>query len=164
MFISTIFSVVFSLVQGAYPVDPVDNKLEGTWISSVRYDDYPREKMHFKRGKVKLENMTEHDVTVKYDVSEKNADYFTVVFEYSYKKKKGNGHIVDRTDHWEMRYHEENGTPIISSMIMELDGRGLIVAQEYLRKENFVDGFVSKLKHTLNDRNIPSTSSYLERE
>ena len=39
---------------------------------------------------------------------------------------------------------------ILSEMVFEYDGRGLIVWKEYLRKENFTDGFESQLSKKLN--------------
>ena len=39
---------------------------------------------------------------------------------------------------------------ILSERVYELDGRGEIVCKEYLRKENFTDGFESQLSKKLN--------------
>ncbi len=40
---------------------------------------------------------------------------------------------------------------ILSERVYELDGRGPIIMGEYLRKENFTDGFESQLKKKLNN-------------
>ncbi|MBS7327926.1 MAG: hypothetical protein KIG68_04140 [Oxalobacter sp.] len=41
---------------------------------------------------------------------------------------------------------------ILSERVYELDGRGPIIMGEYLRKENFTDGFESQLKKELNNQ------------
>ena len=40
---------------------------------------------------------------------------------------------------------------ILLEMVFELDGRGLIVFGEFLRKDNFTDGFESQLSKKLNN-------------
>ena len=55
----------------------------------------------------------------------------------------------------EFLFHVENGRPILSTTAIELDGRGLIILDEYLRKEDFADGFESELRKQLNNRPVP---------
>ncbi|MBO4793776.1 MAG: hypothetical protein J5556_04325, partial [Deltaproteobacteria bacterium] len=83
-------------------------------------------------------------------------DGFCISFEYSYKVKRGNGRIVERKATPEFLFHVENGRPILSQKEFEYDGRGPILLEEFLREEDFVDGFRSELKHRMNDRPAPS--------
>ena len=51
---------------------------------------------------------------------------------------------------------------ILSERVYKLDGRGLIVFGEFLRKENFTDGFESELKKELNNREAVPTMMKME--
>ena len=82
---------------------------------------------------------------------------FVINFEYHHQVERGNGRFIDATETWDIRYHVENGLPILSERVYELDGRGEIVWKEYLRKENFTDGFESRLRKKLNSTKPVST-------
>ena len=49
---------------------------------------------------------------------------------------------------------------ILSERVYELDGRGEIVWKEYLRKENFTDGFESQLSKKLNNQKAVLTVTW----
>ncbi|MBR6468678.1 MAG: hypothetical protein IKT16_11075, partial [Desulfovibrio sp.] len=66
-----------------------------------------------------------------------------------YKVKRGNGRIVDSRSCMDLRWHVEDGRPVLSEEVIEYDGRGLMIWKEFLRQEDFVDGFASKLKRRL---------------
>jgi len=136
--------------------DDITEKLDGTWIETEQImDDYPRTILNFKEKGLHFENMYGTSATVEYKATEKKADEFTISFEFRYKVKQGNGRIVERCERPELLFHEENGRPVISEKGFEFDGRGPIIMREYLRKEDFIDGFTSELKYKLNDRSIP---------
>ena len=156
-----IAAALFSMIHGASPADemsaqqPVDDvsaKLKGTWIQTVQFRDSPRALLTFEGKNVRFENLSAKSGSAEYKVTKKNDDGFSITFEYSYKVKRGNGHIVEYTDRPELFFHVENGRPILSEMIFECDGRGQIIMNEYLRRDDFVDGFRSELCHKLNDR------------
>ncbi len=48
-------------------------------------------------------------------------------------------------------YHEEDGIPILSKTIMEYDGRGLIVLEEYVKEQDEGKISISQLKQSRND-------------
>lgn len=132
--------------------DAISDRLEGTWTETRQYKDYPRAVLHFEGQNLRLEHVFDEDVTVEYKVTEqKDDDDFSITFEYWHKVKRGNGRIIDRKESRDYRYHVEDGRPILSEMVFEYDGRGLIVFGEFLRKENFTDGFESELKKKLNN-------------
>ncbi len=143
--LGTIAAAVISLA-------PVNDTLDGTWMETVQFNDHPRTVLHFKGRKLRFENMFETSDTVEYKVIEKKADTFKIMFEYRYKLKKPSGRVVEHDAAPEYLYHVENGRPILSEIGFEYDGRGTIVMSEYLRKEDFIDGFRSELQHKLNDR------------
>ena len=143
--------------------DAISDRLEGTWTETRQYKDYPRAVLHFEGQNLRLEHVFDEDVTVEYKVTEqKDDDDFTITFEYWHKVKRGNGRIIDRRESRDYRYHVENGRPILSEMVFEYDGRGLIVFGEFLRKENFTDGFESQLKKELNNREAVPTMMKME--
>ncbi len=146
--LGTIAAAVISLA-------PVSDKLDGTWIETEQFKDHPRAVLHFKGRNLRFENMFGTSDTVEYKVMEKKADNFRIMFEYRYELKKPSGRIVEHDVAPEYLYHEENGRPILSEIGFEYDGRGSIVMSEYLRKEDFIDGFRSELLHKLNDRSAP---------
>ncbi len=143
--------------------DAISDRLEGTWTETKQYKDYPRAVLHFEGQNLRLEHVFDEDVTVEYKVTEqKDDDDFSITFEYWHKVKRGNGRIIDRRESRDYRYHVENGRPILSEMVFEYDGRGLIVFGEFLRKENFTDGFESELKKKLNSTKPVPTMMKME--
>lgn len=48
-------------------------------------------------------------------------------------------------------YHEEDGIPILSKTIMEYDGRGLIILEEYVKEQDEGKISISQLKQKRND-------------
>ena len=143
--------------------DAISDRLEGTWTETRQYKDYPRAVLHFEGQNLRLEHVFDEDVTVEYKVTEqKDDDDFSITFEYWHKVKRGNGRIIDRRESRDYRYHVEDGRPILSEMVFEYDGRGLIVFGEFLRKENFTDGFESELKKKLNNREAVPTMMKME--
>ena len=143
--------------------DAISDRLEGTWTETRQYKDYPRAVLHFEGQNLRLEHVFDEDATVEYKVTEqKDDDDFTITFEYWHKVKRGNGRIIDRRESRDYRYHVEDGRPILSGMVFEYDGRGLIVFGEFLRKENFTDGFESELKKKLNNREAVPTMMKME--
>lgn len=161
-FFSMIAATLLSIVSGAgngaaggngvRPSDDVMARLKGTWLRTVQYQGAPRAELHFEGQKVRYENLSGNSGTAEYRVTENNKDSFSITFEYSYKVKRGNGRIVERTDRPELLFHVEKGRPILSERGFECDGRGQIIMDEYLRREDFTDGFQSELSHQLNDR------------
>ena len=125
-------------------------RLEGTWMETSPGKDRPRGVMHFKGGKVRLENVfSSAPLELPYTVAERGGQEFLVTFEYRYKVRRGNGRIVDSRSCMDLRWHVEDGRPVLSEEVIEYDGRGLMIWKEFLRKEDFVDGFASKLKQRL---------------
>ena len=149
-------NILGMLAAAFITLTPVSDKLDGTWVETVKIKDYPRTILHFKGEELRFENMYDSSATVRYRVTEKKADSFTVTFEYRHKVRRGNGRIVEFREAPEFLFHVENGRPILSEKEFEYDGRGPIIMREFLRKEDFIDGFISELKHRLNDRPIPS--------
>ena len=129
----------------------VSHKLDGTWIETEQIKNYPRAILNFKGKNLHFEDMYGTSATVEYKATEEKADELTISFEFKYKVKRGNGRIVERCERPEFLFHVENGRPIISKKEFEYDGRGPIIMSEYIRKEDFIDGFRSELKHKLND-------------
>jgi len=148
-------AAMFSVLPAAAMADDISGKLDGTWIETVQIENYPRVILHFDGRKLRVENMFDKEITVEYAVTDKKADEFTISFEYRYKVKRGNGQIVEHRAAPDFLFHMENGRPILSETVIELDGRGLIIMDEFLREKDFIDGFKSELKHRLNDRPIP---------
>ena len=143
--------------------DAISDRLEGTWTETRQYKDYPRAVLHFEGQNLRLEHVFDEDVTVEYKVTEqKDDDDFSITFEYWHKVKRGNGRIIDRKESRDYRYHVENGRPILSEMVFEYDGRGLIVFGEFLKKDDFTDGFESQLKKELNNREAVPTMMKME--
>ena len=130
----------------------MSTKLNGEWVNTVKYSNNSRSILRFEGQKVHFENLFGRSGSSEYQVTEKRADSFCIKFEYSYKVKRGNGNMVEYTDQPEFIFHIENGRPILSEQMFEADGRGLIIMSEYLRKEDFTDGFESELSHKLNSQ------------
>ena len=151
-------AVLFSMAPVAAMADEVSDKLDGTWIETRQIRDYPRTVLHFNGRKLHAENMFDKEISVEYRVSEKKADEFSISFEYRHMVKRGNGRIVEHREMPEFLFHVENDRPILSETVIELDGRGLIIWREFLREENFVDGFESELRKKLNNsKPVPTT-------
>ena len=149
---SAIVSILLSLLPASALAIDVASCLEGTWVETVQYKEYPRTILHFKGNTLRFENMFGATATVEYKVTEKKADEFSITFEYRYKVKRGNGRIVERCERPDFLFHMENGRPILSETAIELDGRGLVIPGEILRTDDFVDGFQSELSRKLNSR------------
>ncbi len=134
-------------------------RLEGVWMETAPLQGHPRGVMHFKDGKVRLENVfSSTPLELAYSIAGRSGEEFAVSFEYSRKVKRGNGRIVDSRDCMALRYHVEDGRPVLSEEVIELDGRGLLIWKEFLRREDFADGFESKLKRGLNAR-VPAPTA-----
>ena len=131
--------------------------LDGTWIQTEQMGKPPRASLRFKGGNVRFKNLFGQSGTVEYQVREKNADGTTIRFEYSYKEKRGDREIESKQIIG-LLLHVENGRPILSEEIFEYDGRGAMIWREFVRKEDFVEGFESERKRTLNGApSIPTT-------
>ena len=130
--------------------DAFSDRLDGTWIQTIQTKDSPRTVLHFDGQKLHFENLFATAATVEYKVIEQGKEDFVINFEYHHQVERGNGRIIDRKESQDYRYHVEDGIPILSERVYELDGRGEIVWKEYLRKENFTDGFESQLSKKLN--------------
>lgn len=157
-----IIEAFLAMILSIFPIfasgDAISDRLEGTWTETKQYKDYPRTVLHFEGKNLRMEHVFDEAATVEYKVIEqKDADDFTISFEYWHKVKRANGRIIDRRESRDYRYHVENGRPILSEMVFEYDGRGLIVFGEFLRKDNFIDGFESELRKTLNNRGSAPT-------
>lgn len=149
--LEALLAMILSIFPAFATADAVSDRLEGTWIETRQYKDYPRAVLHFEGQKLRMEHVFDEEVTVEYKVTEqKDADDFTISFEFWHKVKRANGRVVDRKESRDYRYHVENGRTILSEMVFEYDGRGLIVFGEFLRKDNFTDGFESELRKKLN--------------
>ena len=145
---------IWTLLIAMLSLSPYSSKLCGTWAETEQYKDCPRTVLHFKGHNLRFENMFGESSSVKYKVIEKKKDGFVIGFEYTHNVTRPSGTVVERTESPELFYHVENGRPILSEMVFEHDGRGDIIMSEYLREQDFVDGFVSELKKKLNDRPI----------
>ncbi len=150
-----IAAVLLPLVPAAALAAPADGRLEGTWIGTEQFRDCPRAVLHFRGGELRFENFYDKPATVRYEVRDEKGGEFTVTFEYRYKVLRGNGRIVERREQPEFLYHVEDGRPVLSRKEFEYDGRGPILMDEFLREQDFVDGFRSELKHRMNDRPAP---------
>ena len=158
----TTLTVVLPFLSVGVSADPLQDKLAGTWVETIQFKDYPLVVLHFEGSKVKVENMYDKTFTVEYKISDVEKDQFLVSFEYTHKEKRGNGRIIDRTERPEFLFHMEDGVPILSDYLFEYDGRGLILGDEYLKKENYRKGFESRLKVKLdNQKPVPT---YIENE
>ena len=136
--------------------DTSGHGLDGTWIQTEQMGDPPRASLRFKGKNVRFKNLFGQSGTVEYQV-EKNADGTTIVFEYSYKEKRGDGDVIESRRIIGLLLHVENGRPILSEEIFGLDGPGAMIWREFVRKEDFIEGFESERKRTLNNRApIPS--------
>ncbi len=145
-------ATVLSFMSAAVFADTPADELSGTWIDTTKYKDYPLVKLHFSGSKITVENMFDKTFTVEYEIKDREKDQFLVSFEYTYKVKRGNGRIIDRTERPVFLLHVEDGLPILSDHIFEYDGRGLILGNEYLKEENYREGFESLMKTKLNSR------------
>jgi hypothetical protein len=154
---SILAAVILFMLPASAMADSISDKLDGTWIETVQLENYPRTILHFNGRELRVENMYDNEITVEYAVTDKKVDEFTVSFEYRYMVKRGNGCIVEYRDAPDFLFHMENGRPILSQTAIELDGRGLIILNEFLPEKDFIDGFTSALKHRLNDRPAPPT-------
>ena len=154
-----LFSITAAALLSMLPLaafaGSLSGRLEGTWIETEQVKGNPRVILSFKGNEVHFENMYDASATVPYSVTREKDGAFTITFEYRYKVRRGNGRIVERCERPELLYHVENGRPILSEKEFEYDGRGPIIMSEYLREEDFVDGFISVLKHKLNARPAP---------
>ncbi len=155
-FFSLAFAAALCMLPATAAADAVSDKLDGTWIETVTFENYPRTILHFNGRELRVENMYGKEIRVGYRATDMKDGEFSVSFEYSYTVKRGNGRIVEHRDRPEFLFHVENGRPILSQTVIELDGRGLIILNEFLREQDFVDGFMSERRHRLNDRPIPS--------
>ncbi|MBO4311726.1 MAG: hypothetical protein J5828_01855 [Desulfovibrionaceae bacterium] len=152
---SALAAVLIALLPAAAMADSISRKLEGTWVETRQIEGHPRTKLHFRGRKLRFENMYGTSADVEYKAAEKKDGTFSISFEYRHKVRRGNGRIVEHREAPDFLYHVENGRPILSETVIELDGRGLIIFGEYLREEDFADGFESELKKTLNNRPFP---------
>ena len=133
--------------------------LDGTWMETE--GSLPRASLHFKGKKLRFKNLFGDSGTVEYQVREKNADGTTIFIEYSHKVKRGE-RMIERREILGLLLHVENGRPILSEEIFEHDGRGPMIWREFVRKEDFVEGFQSERKRTLNG--APSIPTMMPQE
>lgn len=154
--LTVMIAMLLSIFSTSLKADAVSDRLEGSWIETKPYKDLPRAVLHFEGQNLRMEHVFDKEVTVEYKVTEQeNDDDFTISFEFWHKVTRGNGRIIDRRESRDFRYHVENGRPILSEIMFEYDGRGLIVFSEFLRREQFADGFESRLRKKLNNRKAP---------
>ena len=130
--------------------------LTGTWIETEQAGNSPRVVLHFEGKALRFENLFGDTGTVPYQVKKRDSTGTTISVEYTHMVKKPGGRMVKREEYREFLLHTENGRPILSEKDFEADGRGDIIMSEYLREEDFIDGFRSELKRKLNDRPVPS--------
>ena len=154
-FFCMIAAALLSMLPTVAMADEVSDKLDGTWIQTRQIEDFPRTVLHFSGRTIRAEHMFGKEVVAEYNVTEKKADEFSINFEYRHMVKRGNGRIVEHRERPDFLFHVENGRPILAETVIELDGRGLIILGEYLRKEDFSDGFESDLRKSLNNRPYP---------
>ncbi len=135
---------------------PVSGKLDGTWIETQQVPGNSRVVLRFHGRRLTAENMLGHkEFTVSYSVKERQEiNKFIVTFDFTHKVVKPSGSIVEFEKSPELKFYIENGTPILSELGFEHDGRGVIVMSEYLREKDFKDGFESELKKRLNNRQV----------
>ena len=148
-----------STLPGA--ADTSGHGLDGTWIQTEQMGDPPRASLRFKGKNVRFKNLFGDSGTVEYQVREKNADGTIIFIEYSHKVKRGE-RMIERREILELLLHVENGRPILSEEIFEHDGRGPMIWREFVRKEDFVEGFQSERKRTLNG--APSIPTMMPQE
>ena len=139
--------------------DTSGHGLDGTWMATE--GSLPRASLHFKGKKLRFKNLFGDSGTVEYQVREKNADGTTIFIEYSHKVKRGE-RMIERREILELLLHVENGRPILSEEIFEHDGRGPMIWREFVRKEDFIEGFQSERKRTLNG--APSIPTMMPQE
>jgi len=106
-FFSILAAALFFILPLSAMAGSVSSKLDGTWIETEQVKGNPRTILHFEGRKLRFENLFDQSATVKYRVTEKNADGFVISFEYRYKVKRGNGRIVERREIPEFLFHVE---------------------------------------------------------
>lgn len=136
--------------------------LDGTWIQTEQIKDFPKTELHFKGKNLRFKNLFGASATVEYQVREKNADGTIIFIEYVHKVKRGNDRVIERRDMRELLLHVEDGRPILSETEIEFDGRGPIILREFLRKQDFIEGFQSERKRRLNG--APSIPTMMPQE
>lgn len=141
--------------------DTSGHGLDGTWIQTEQIKDFPKTELHFKGKKLRFKNLFGASATVEYQVREKNADGTIIFIEYVHKVKRGE-RVIERRDMRELLLHVEDGRPILSETEIEFDGRGPIILREFLRKEDFIEGFQSGRKRRLNG--APSIPTMMPQE
>ena len=147
----TVFALAFAaaLLAGC-------STLTGTWVATEQAGNFPRTVLHFKGKTLRFENLFGASDTVPYQVKKKDSTGTTISVEYTHMVKRPNDRMVKRDEYREFLLHTENGRLILSEKDFEADGRGDIIMSEFLREEDFIDGFRSELKRKLNDRPAPS--------
>ncbi|MEE1412121.1 MAG: hypothetical protein U0J83_08915 [Bulleidia sp.] len=70
-------------------------------------------------------------------------------YSYTIKEDGNQTHIQYGVE--DILYHEEEGIPILSKTIMEYDGRGLIILEEYVKERDEGKISISQLKQKRND-------------
>ena len=128
----------------------MDEKLEGTWIETEQFGNFPRTVLRFRDGSVSFDTPSGEHVTAPYKIGKSDRDGFSVSYEYRHMVKRGNGRIIERREFEDLYYHVEDGKPVLSEDIFEADGRGRIFGGEFLREGDFVEGFESRMKKRLN--------------
>ena len=141
--------------------DTSGHGLDGTWIQTEQMGDLPRANLHFKGKNLRFKNLFGASATIEYQVREQNADGTIIFIEYSHKVKRGE-RVIERREMRELLLHVEDGRPILSETEIEFDGRGPIILREFLRKQDFIEGFQSERKRTLNG--APSIPTMMPQE
>lgn len=148
----SIAAVLLCLIAAAALAGNSGRRLSGTWLEANPSEKLPRAVLHFKGSKVRFENYYGTTGEAKYKITDRDEDGFTVAFEFISKLERPSGEIQDYEEYIELRWHTEEGRPILSEMGFEHGGRGPIVMAEFLRKDDYTEGFESELKKERNAR------------
>ncbi|MBQ8706990.1 MAG: hypothetical protein IJ523_02745 [Succinivibrionaceae bacterium] len=158
----TAASLLYLLPLASCAEIPQDKQLEGTWIETEAIGDYPRTVLHFENSRLRIENMYDKTVVTDYAIRDIQGEEFAVSYEFIHKVKRANGRIIDRKEQGVLFFHTQDGLSILSQDVFEYDGRGRIFFGEFLKKDDFRDGFVSDMKKRLNSAPAVSTMMRME--
>lgn len=134
-------------------------KVEGIWKPAGRMAAYNKD-MCIKDGIMQVALINGKKKEEEYALKECNS-YKSFVTEaaYIFPANNPNEDIIIHVEE-----HDGHLITILSNLLMEYDGRGLIVGSEYVHEDDYqfvAADFESKLRHHLNDRNpIPMTSMH----
>ena len=147
-----IIATIMSLFSPALYASHYNDLLEGNWVvTSIYNKEIPRAELHFKGNQVEIVNVEEKPITTEYTIKDIQLTKFVVNFEYSHDVTRGNGRVVTYTEHYDLLFHIDGGHFILSNQGFEYDGRGPIIMEEYMKKEELIDGYQSELSQKLNN-------------